>query len=113
MQRDHRVSSLRRDRHQVRAGAEDSGKAVLDRSRSAYEVEQNLTLFARQEEGPAEGRNRGPLGIRYGAPSTFASGTPLTETISSHDLSVSNQPTEPFSSALRAACRTERSRSSL
>src|SRR5436190_24008067 len=60
---------LRRDRHQVRTGAEDSGKAVLDRSRSAYEVEQNLTLFARQEERPAEGRNRGPLGIRYGTPS--------------------------------------------
>src|SRR5438552_8605853 len=60
---------LQRDRHQVRTGAEDSGKAVLDRSRSAYEVEQNLTLFARQEERLAEGRNRGPLGIRYDAPS--------------------------------------------
>src|SRR5438309_2770301 len=106
------VQSLQRDPHEARASAEEAGKASADGVGRAHEVEQDLTLFACEEERPADRGIRGPFALRYDATPTFANGTSLSETISSHDLNVLNQPTEPFSSALPAACWTERSRSS-
>ena len=66
-----RAEPLHRDPHQVRAGAEDAGKASADRVRRAHEGEQDLVLFAREEERTADGGYRGPFVLPYDAPPHF------------------------------------------
>src|SRR5438445_416331 len=62
------VQSLQRDPHEARASAEEAGKASADGVGRAHEVEQDLTLFACEEERPADRGNRGPFALRYDAP---------------------------------------------